>query len=248
MAQLPATPKQKEIFQLMNQGKGFVSPLTAGSSAISGSIAGVAGHASSLTSALSNPTYGTIVAGAGITTALIANLTSSAAKGAASVTQLTDYGKKATEEFSQRMRVADSYTNISKRFTDVDPACSAHSGVFGVVKNIGQTAMDTYHTVMTGLESAMTALNNAISKGLSTVAALAAAAVAKINAAIAAATAFANKIVQAIEDEVAELARQLAASTHAWLASALPDWFGDQCKGELTTQVSTPELKAAATA
>lgn len=241
------TQQEKDAYNLLSQGKGLVSPLTSGSANITSELGNVAGHVTDVTGHLTNgtPAVQAALAGAGLTAGLMTSLSQSSTAGAKSVSTLVDYGHKATAEFSQRMRVADSYKSITERFTGVDTGCSAHSGVFGVVQDIGQQAMDTYHSAMNAISSAMTTLNNAIQQGLATIQQIASDVVAKINAGIAAATAFANKIIKAIEDEAKELAKQLAASTHAWLASALPDWFGDSCKGSLTNHVATPELKAA---
>lgn len=246
MAVLPATPAQKNMFNIMQSGTGFVNPLDAGSSAISGKIAGVAGHVSSLTTAMADPTHGAALTAAGFTTAKLTALTASATKGAEHVTKLTEYGAKATAEFSQRMRVADQYKNTMMRFTGTDVGCSAHTGVMGMVQDAGQKAMDAYHSVMDTMDKAITALNDAIAKGLATVAQLATAAMTAINHAIQAATDFANKVIKGIEDEAAELAKQLSASTHAWLATHLPDWFSDSCKAPITNHVSSPALKTAA--
>ncbi|XAO54221.1 hypothetical protein [Yersinia phage vB_YenM_P778] len=246
MSLLEPTPQQKQMFTIMNSGAGFVNPLQAGSSDLDSNLKGVPAQGTTLTGHLADVTYGPILTGAGLTTALITSMNTSASTGLGGVSTLTTYGNKAVDEFSQRMRIADQYTNISKRFTGVDPACSAHSGVMGVVKDIGQTAMDAYNTVMDTMSSAITALDDAITKGLDTVAALATQAVTAINAGIAQATAFVNKITTAIADEVSELARQAQASTFAWLSGVLPDWFGDTCKGDITDKVSSPALKAAA--
>lgn len=246
MALKVPTQKEKDIFSVLNKGNGFINPLSQGSSALIGNLSQVGGLTTTLTTNLTHPQYGSILTNAGLSAALITSMTTSVSKGVETVSTLVDYGTKAVGEFSQRMRIADSYASISKRFTGVDPGCSAHSGVFGVVKSIGQTAMDTYHSVVSTANSLMSELNSAIQLGLNTVANLAQQVFTAINNAIAAATAFANKVVQAIQDELAEVARQIAASTNAWLASNLPDWFDDECKSDLTNSVASPQLKAAA--
>lgn len=247
MALAPVTDKQKQLFQLMNQGKAFVNPLQAGSSALTGAIGASAGHASTLTTNLNNATYKTQLANAGLTPTVITNLTAGVATAGKTVSTLTAYGDTSVAETSQRLRIAENYNAVSQRFTGVDPGCSSHNGVMGVVKDLGQKAMDTYHTVMDNVNAAMKAVNDAIAAGVATITDLAQKAYAAINTAIAKATEFANKVVQMIEDEAAEIARQLAASTHAWLAATLPDWFGDECKGQVLDKVSSPALKQTAT-
>lgn len=247
MALAPVTDKQKQLFQLMNQGKAFVNPLIPGSSGLTSSISQSAGHVSTLTTNLNNATYKTQLANAGLTPSVLTSMTTGAAAGSAAVTTLRNYGDKSIAETSQRLRVAEQYNTVSKRFTGVDPGCSSHNGVMGVVKSLGQTAMDGYNSVVASANTAMKAVNDAIAKGVADVTALAQKAVTAVNAAVAKATEFANKVTQMIADEVAELARQVAASTHAWLAGVLPDWFGDECKGQVLDKVSTPELKSAST-
>lgn len=248
MALPPVTEKQKELFQLMNQGKAFINPLNAGSAALTSSIAGSKTHAGTLTTNLNNPIYKDQLASAGLTPVVITNMVTGATTGAAALTKLTTYGDQSVAETSQRLRVADSYNTVSKRFTGVDPGCSSHSGVMGVVKGLGQQAVDGYHTVMETVNKAMKDVNDAIAAGVATITPLAQKALAAINSAVAKATEFANKVTQMIADELQELTRQLSASTHAWLASTLPDWFDDECKGDVLDKVSSPELKATATA
>lgn len=243
---LDPTDKQKQLFQLMNQGKAFVNPLNAGSSALTGSLAATAGHVSTLTTNLTNPTYKAQLENAGLSSTVLTSMASGAVAGAATVATLRKYGDASVAETSQRLRVADQYNTVSKRFTGVDPGCSSHSGVLGVVKQLGQDAMDGYHTVIDTANKAIKAVNDAIAQGVASITALAQQALTKINAAIAKATEFANKVAQMIADEAAELARQIAASTHAWLAGVLPDWFGDECKDQVLDKVATPELKSAA--
>lgn len=247
MALAPVTDKQKQLFQLMNQGKAFVNPLISGSSALTSSLGQSAGHISTLTTNLNNATYKTQLANAGMTSTILTSMTTGAAAGAAAVTTLRNYGDKSVAETSQRLRVSEQYNSVSKRFTGVDPGCSSHNGVMGVVKSIGQTAMDGYNTVVDTANKALKAVNDAIAAGVASVTALAQQAVSAVNAAIAKATEFANKVTQMIADEVAELARQTAAATHAWLAGVLPDWFGDECKGQVLDKVGTPALKSTAT-
>ncbi|AZV02259.1 hypothetical protein Arno18_73 [Pectobacterium phage Arno18] len=235
------TQQQKDIFKLFEQGKGFKSPLDAGSASLTGSISSAQGAAATLATA-TNPE----LAAAGLTPALLANFQTKTTEATGTVTQLTEYGTKATAEFSQRMRVADKYASTAQRFTGVDVGCSAHSGVFGVVNSLGQQAMDTYNEVMNTAQEAIDTLNNAIAQGTALVQGMIDDAVNAINDAITKATEFAQKVVTMIADEAEELARQIAASTHAWLAGVLPDWFGDSCKGSMTDKVSSPELKAAA--
>lgn len=247
MALAPVTDKQKELFQLMNQGKAFLNPLQSGSSALKGSLSASTGHLSTLTTNLTNPTYSQQLAAAGLTTAVITNMSGKITSAGSTVSTLTSYGDKAVTEFSQRARIADNYRSISQRFTGVDPGCSSMNGVMGVVKSVGQNAMDAYNTVVGAANSAIAAVNSAIQQGVANITALAQKALTAINDAIAKATEFANKVVQMIEDEAAELARQTAASVHAWLAGVLPDWFNDECKSDMMDTVGTPALKNAAT-
>lgn len=244
---LEPTDKQKQLFQLMNQGKAFVNPLIAGSAALTGSMAATAGHVSTLTTNLTNPAYQSQFASGGMTSTILTSMTTGAAAGAAAVVTLRNYGDTSVAETSQRLRIADNYNSVSKRFTGVDPGCSSANGVMGVVKEIGQNAMDAYNSVVSTVNSAMKAINDAIAAGVATITNLITQAVSAVNAAIAQATEFANKVVNMIKDEAEELARQAAAATHAWLAGVLPDWFGDDCKSAVLDKVGTPELKAAST-
>lgn len=245
MALSPVTDKQKQLFQLMNQGKAFMNPLNAGSAALSGAISESAGHISRLTNNLNNPLYADKLQAAGITPTLLTSMTAGAAAGAAAVVTLKTYGDQSVSEFSQRARIADNYRSISQRFTGVDPGCSSLSGVMGVVKDLGQSAMDICHSVMDTANSAIAALNSAIESGLSAIDNIIQQALGAINSAISQATAFVNKVTTMIADEVEELARQAQAAVNGWLAGVLPDWFGDECKGELMDTVGTPALKSA---
>lgn len=247
MALADVTDKQKQLFQLMNQGAAFTNPLQAGSAALTGNLSASTGHLSTLTTNLTNATYSKQLAAAGLTSTVITSMTSKVASAGSTVSTLTSYGDKAVEEFSQRARIADNYRSISRRFTGVDPGCSSLDGVMGVVKSIGQSAMDAYNAVMGTVNSAIGALNTAIKNGIADVSALATKAMAAINDGIAKATEFANKVTQMIADEAAELARQTAASVHAWLSGVLPDWFDDSCKSNVMDKVATPALKNAAT-
>lgn len=247
MALAPVTDKQKELFQLMNQGKAFVNPLNSGSVALTTSLSATAGHVSTLINNLTNPTYKSQFEQGGMTSTILTSAANGAIAGAGTVATLKSYGDKSVLETSQRLRIADQYNTVSRRFTGVDPGCSSHSGVMGVVKSIGQSAMDGYNTVITAANQAMKAINDAIAKGTAIISDLIQKAMTQINAAIAKATEFANKVTQMIADEAAELARQAAAATNAWLAGVLPDWFGDECKGEVLDKVGTPALKTAAT-
>lgn len=247
MALAPVTDKQKQLFQLMNQGKAFVNPLISGSAGLTGSLSATAGHVSTLTSNLTNPTYKSQFEQSGMTSTILTSAATGAVAGAGTVATLRTYGDKSIAETSQRLRVADQYNTVSKRFTGVDPGCSSHSGVMGVVKDLGQKAMDGYQSVVDAANKAMAAINDAIAKGTAVITDLIQKAMTQINAAIAKATEFANKVKQMIQDEIDELARQVAASTHAWLAGVLPDWFGDECKDQVLDKVSTPELKSAST-
>lgn len=244
---LEPTAQQKNLFHIMNSGKGFQNPLEGGSSALSGKLSGVASHVSGLTSLIGDPTHGSVLSGAGLTAGLMTKFTASATKGTEHVTKLVSYGQKSVGEFSQRMQIANSYSSTMKRFTDSDPGCGPFSGAMGVAQHIGQAAMDTYHSVMETVDHVIAQLNDAIQKGLNTVAAIAAQVTTAINNAIAAAEAFANKVVTAIEDELNHIADMVTTSAHAWLSSHLTSWFGDSCKSDTVNKISTPALKTAAT-
>lgn len=247
MATTQVTDKQIQLFQLMNQGTAFTNPLRSGSSALTSNLSASTNHLSLLNTNLTNPTYSQQLSAAGLTSSLITSMSGKVTSAGSTISTLTTYGDKAVEEFSQRLRIADNYDSITKKFTGVDNGCSSTSGVMSVVQSYGQAAMDTYNSVISSANSAISALNTAIKNGVSNIGVLAANAAAAINNAINKATEFANRVTQMIADETAEIARQTAASVHAWLSGVLPDWFDDPCKGDILNKVSTPALKNAAT-